>query len=349
MIVVDTSPFFHGPMLATLDRTDELLLVCGLDVPTIKNVRLSLADARAAARSRTERIRIVLNRANSKVGIKRGEVEAALETKVALRDARATARSRWPSTAATAVALPIRSADFSRGVREHGQVSCRPTPRPRRRRSGWRGKSLAKAAEEPMGLHDRLKGADRRAGRRAGRSAGRHGGRPQPRQRRERRRGRPVRGAEDPRPPRVHRQARARSSSRPRRPRTCTSASLRAVMEQLALDRTPLTREERRADRPRDHGRHPRLRAARAVPPRRLVTEVMVNGFDQIYVERAGKIERTHVDVRRRRAPAADHRQDRLAGRPPHRRVLADGRRAPARRQPRQRDHPAARRCAGRR
>ena len=42
MIVVDTSPFFHGPMLATLDRTDELLLVCGLDVPTLKNVRLAL-------------------------------------------------------------------------------------------------------------------------------------------------------------------------------------------------------------------------------------------------------------------------------------------------------------------
>ena len=33
VIVVDTSPFFHGPMLATLDRTDELLLLCGLDVP----------------------------------------------------------------------------------------------------------------------------------------------------------------------------------------------------------------------------------------------------------------------------------------------------------------------------
>src|SRR5205823_4098787 len=42
VIVVDTSPFFHGPMLATLDRTDELLMLCGLDVPTLKNVRLSL-------------------------------------------------------------------------------------------------------------------------------------------------------------------------------------------------------------------------------------------------------------------------------------------------------------------
>src|SRR5919206_3882846 len=36
VIVVDTSPFFHGPMLATLDRTDELLVLCGLDVPTLK-------------------------------------------------------------------------------------------------------------------------------------------------------------------------------------------------------------------------------------------------------------------------------------------------------------------------
>ena len=42
VIVVDTSPFFHGPMLATLDRTDGLIVLCGLDVPTLKNVKLSL-------------------------------------------------------------------------------------------------------------------------------------------------------------------------------------------------------------------------------------------------------------------------------------------------------------------
>jgi pilus assembly protein CpaE len=41
-IVVDTSPFFHGAVLATLDRTDQLLVLCGLDVPTLKNVRLAL-------------------------------------------------------------------------------------------------------------------------------------------------------------------------------------------------------------------------------------------------------------------------------------------------------------------
>ena len=80
-IVVDTSPFFHGPMLATLDRTDELLLVSSLDVPTIKNVRLSLQTLELLSFP-TKRIKVVLNRANSNVGLKRTEVEAALEMKV---------------------------------------------------------------------------------------------------------------------------------------------------------------------------------------------------------------------------------------------------------------------------
>ena len=80
-IVVDTSPFFHGPMLATLDRTDELLLLCGMDVPTIKNVRLSLQTLELLSFP-SERVRVVLNRANTNVGIKHAEVERALETKI---------------------------------------------------------------------------------------------------------------------------------------------------------------------------------------------------------------------------------------------------------------------------
>jgi pilus assembly protein CpaE len=81
VIVVDTSPFFHGPMLATLDRTDELLLLCGLDVPTLKNVRLSLQTLELLSFP-SDRIRLALNRANSKVGMKPKEVEAALERTV---------------------------------------------------------------------------------------------------------------------------------------------------------------------------------------------------------------------------------------------------------------------------
>jgi pilus assembly protein CpaE len=81
VIVVDTSPFFHGPMLATLDRTDELLVVCGLDVPTLKNVRLALQTLEMLSYP-TSRIRFVLNRANTKVGLSKREVESALKVTI---------------------------------------------------------------------------------------------------------------------------------------------------------------------------------------------------------------------------------------------------------------------------
>jgi pilus assembly protein CpaE len=81
VVVVDTSPFFHGPMLATLDRTDELFVMCGLDVPTLKNVRLALQTLELLSYP-SSRIRYVMNRANSNVGVKPRDVEAALKVKV---------------------------------------------------------------------------------------------------------------------------------------------------------------------------------------------------------------------------------------------------------------------------
>ena len=81
VIIVDTSPFFHGPMLATLDRTDELLVLCGLDVPTLKNVRLAMQTLELLAFP-TSRVRFVLNRANTKVGLSKREVESALKVSV---------------------------------------------------------------------------------------------------------------------------------------------------------------------------------------------------------------------------------------------------------------------------
>jgi pilus assembly protein CpaF len=72
-----------------------------------------------------------------------------------------------------------------------------------------------------------------------------------------------------------------------------TEQVLRVVTEQLALDRTPLTREERRqitreiADDILGYGPlEPFLRDD-------TVTEVMINKSDRIYIERSGKIERT--------------------------------------------------------
>jgi pilus assembly protein CpaE len=54
---------------------------CGLDVPTIKNVRLSLQTLDLLSFP-PERVGVVLNRSNTNVGIQRAEVERALETKI---------------------------------------------------------------------------------------------------------------------------------------------------------------------------------------------------------------------------------------------------------------------------
>ncbi len=69
----------------------------------------------------------------------------------------------------------------------------------------------------------------------------------------------------------------------------------RAVTEELTLDRTPLTREERRelvrqlTDDILGYGPlEPLLRDDS-------VTEIMVNAFDRIYIERSGRLERTDI------------------------------------------------------
>jgi pilus assembly protein CpaE len=138
VIVVDTSPFFHGPMLATLDRTDELMLICSLDVPTLKNVRLALQTLELLSFP-ADRVRLVLNRANSKVGMKPGEVEGALETKV---------RFEVPSDRAVPIAVnrgnPVvlsdGRADFSRALREIGKAVVPAEAAPARGERRWFGR-----------------------------------------------------------------------------------------------------------------------------------------------------------------------------------------------------------------
>ena len=68
-------------MLATLDRTDQLLVLCGLDVPTLKNVRLALQTLELLSFP-SSRIHYVMNRASANVGLKTREVEDGLKVKV---------------------------------------------------------------------------------------------------------------------------------------------------------------------------------------------------------------------------------------------------------------------------
>jgi pilus assembly protein CpaE len=80
-IVVDTPAFFQATTLATLDRTDRLLLLCALDIPTVKNVKLTLQTLNLLHYPK-DRIHLVVNHGLAKSELDRREVEKALDLKV---------------------------------------------------------------------------------------------------------------------------------------------------------------------------------------------------------------------------------------------------------------------------
>jgi pilus assembly protein CpaE len=142
VIVVDTSPFFHGPMLATLDRTDELMMLCGLDVPTLKNVRLSLQTLELLSFP-PARITFVLNRANSKVGMSKKEVEGALGVKIAYEVPSDRAVPLSVNRGNPAV-LADGGADFSSAIKKVAKSLVAAPEKPKKARRGLLP-SLAKA------------------------------------------------------------------------------------------------------------------------------------------------------------------------------------------------------------
>jgi pilus assembly protein CpaE len=81
-VVIDTGPLFDGAMLAALDHTDELLLVCNPEVTSLKNVRIGLETIDRLGFDR-DRVTIVANRLGAAGGISRSVIEEALDAEVA--------------------------------------------------------------------------------------------------------------------------------------------------------------------------------------------------------------------------------------------------------------------------
>jgi pilus assembly protein CpaE len=116
VVVVDTSPSFHGPMLSALEHSDVVLFVCTPEVPTLKNVRLGIETLRLLSFPE-DRMRLVLNRSDAGAGLRRPDVEAALGMTVSYElpsapDVPAAVNRGIPTTVA-AVGAP-----FSRAVLE---------------------------------------------------------------------------------------------------------------------------------------------------------------------------------------------------------------------------------------
>jgi pilus assembly protein CpaE len=78
VIVVDTPPAFDEVVLQAFDESDLLLLVANLDVPALKSLKIT-AETLSLLNHPRDRWRLVLNRADMKVGLTPHEVEKTLD------------------------------------------------------------------------------------------------------------------------------------------------------------------------------------------------------------------------------------------------------------------------------
>lgn len=83
-VVVDTPPAFTDHVLAAFDESDAIALLATLDIPALKNLKVTL-ETLELLNYPHERLRIVLNRADSKVGLSVGEVQRSLNAPISLQ------------------------------------------------------------------------------------------------------------------------------------------------------------------------------------------------------------------------------------------------------------------------
>jgi pilus assembly protein CpaE len=82
-VVVDTPAALTDQVLAAFDESDAIALLATLDVPSIKNLKLTM-QTMERLRYPPSRIRVVVNRAGSRVGLRLPDVEKVLGTSVDL-------------------------------------------------------------------------------------------------------------------------------------------------------------------------------------------------------------------------------------------------------------------------
>jgi pilus assembly protein CpaE len=76
-VVVDTPTVLSDQVLAAFDESDAIVLLATLDVPSIKNLKLTLQTMEQLHYPRS-RVRVVVNRADSRVGLRVPDVERLL-------------------------------------------------------------------------------------------------------------------------------------------------------------------------------------------------------------------------------------------------------------------------------
>lgn len=79
-VIIDTPAYFNDIVLTLIDMSDDVLLVAGMDVPNIKNVKIGLQTLRML-NTPMSKLHLVLNRANAKVKLDVAEVERTLQVR----------------------------------------------------------------------------------------------------------------------------------------------------------------------------------------------------------------------------------------------------------------------------
>jgi pilus assembly protein CpaE len=79
-VVVDTPAHFNDVVLGLIEVSDDVMLVAGMDIPNIKNVKIGMQTLRLL-NTPMSKVHLILNRANSKVRLDVGEVERTLQVK----------------------------------------------------------------------------------------------------------------------------------------------------------------------------------------------------------------------------------------------------------------------------
>ncbi|HEX2701081.1 MAG TPA: P-loop NTPase [Acidimicrobiales bacterium] len=79
-VIVDTPTQFSDVALHLIEESDDLVLVAGMDVPAIKNMKIGLQTLKLLG-TPSSKLKLVLNRANAKVGLDVTEVEKTLHLK----------------------------------------------------------------------------------------------------------------------------------------------------------------------------------------------------------------------------------------------------------------------------
>lgn len=82
-VIVDTPPAFTEHVLAAFDVSDQQVLIATLDIPALKNLRLTLDTLDLLGSPRESRV-VVLNRSDAKVGLRPEDVVTSIKQEIAV-------------------------------------------------------------------------------------------------------------------------------------------------------------------------------------------------------------------------------------------------------------------------